>query len=370
MFSELAPLAPVIHALTVVGGKPMVVGGFVRDWILGLESKDIDIEVHGLHPEGVERALRSVGVVDSVGKAFGVFKIRCGGLDIDVSLPRTDSKTGDRHGDFTVSVDPFMGFEAACTRRDFTINSIMLDPSTGKIVDPFDGMSDIHDGVLRAVGPAFEEDPLRVLRAVQFAARFGFRIDRWTARVCRSLSLDDISIERIWSEWDKIGRKGSHWTALSNALNEVGLHDRFGLINAFQGDLTDLFGDERTAFVLTGLGVDLDSIDCPLAIRRHVSLLRKGILAAGIGELSQAQVRSFAPVTPLDIARLMPIDCALDLVLGAPAPLLTGADLISAGLNPGPSFGRILKDALWCQDTGVFSDRDGALAWLEVIIKS
>lgn len=368
MLVDLAPIRPVVRALVTAGGKPMIVGGFVRDSMLGLDSKDIDIEVHELRPAAVEAALRSLGPVDAVGRAFGVFKVRCGGLDIDVSLPRTDSKTGDGHTDFSVSVDPFMGLAAAAARRDFTINAIMLDPVTGKIEDPFDGVADLRARILRAVGPAFAEDPLRVLRAVQFAARFGFRVDQATAAVCQSLSLKDISIERIWAEWDKIGRKGTDWVALQDALEDVGLSDAFGPVKAFDGILDGLSGDDRSAFVFAGLGVDLDTIDCPLAIRRHVALIRKGVVAAEVWPLSQAAVRSFAPVTPRDISRLVPVTCPAHLDNGPPAPLLKGDDLIAHGLKPGKQFGVILKAALKSQDAGEFTDKEGALAWLDAAI--
>jgi uncharacterized protein YcsI (UPF0317 family) len=133
----------------------------------------------------------------------------------------------------------------------------------------------------------------------------------------------------------------------------------------FDGNLEGLSGDERSAFVFAGLGVDLDTIDCPLTIRRHVGLIREGVLAAQIGMLSQATVRSFAPITPADVARLTGVACSAALVHGAPAPLLTGADLIARGLKPGPEFGRILKAALDSQDAGDFTDKEGALAWLD-----
>lgn len=364
----LQKIAPLTRALALAGGKPMIVGGFVRDAILDIESKDIDIEVHNIRRPGkVESILRSFGPVDAVGRAFGVFKIRFDGLDLDISLPRADSKTGDRHGDFTVSVDPFMGLTAAAARRDFTINAIMFDPIFERIEDPFRGQNDLEKGVLRAVGPAFAEDPLRVLRAVQFAARFGFRVEASTAETCRSLSLDDISIERIWSEWDKIGRKGVDWGALSAALEAVGLGVAFGPVWPFEGDLTGLSGDERSAFVFAGLGVDLDTIDCPLAIRRHVVLIRRGIGLAELDWLDQAHVREIAPVTPLDLMRLTRVRCLTGLLSGAPAPLLAGADLIARGLKPGPEFGVILKAALTAQDTEVFSDKEGALAWLDAV---
>lgn len=369
----LQKIAPLTQALALAGGKSMIVGGFVRDCLLDIDSKDIDIEVHELRPADVERVLCTFGTVDTVGRAFGVFKIRLAGLDLDISLPRTDSKIGGGHADFTVSVDPFLGLANAAARRDFTINAIMLDAINGHLVDPFRGVQDLEKGVLRAVGPAFAEDPLRVLRAVQFAARFGFRVEASTAETCRSLSLDDISIERIWAEWDKIGRKGIDWGALSAALEAVGLGVAFGPIMPFQGDLEGLSGDERSAFVFAGLGVSLTAIDCPLTIRRQVEALRFAIRHFDMREhpFSQADARRILPITLRDLARFSRTRdakvAAPDLLNGPPAPLLTGADLIANGLKPGPQFSVLLKDALWCQDTGVFTDKEGALAWLDAV---
>lgn len=367
----LQTLRPLVLALNNAGGKPMIVGGFVRDCLLDIDSKDVDIEVHELRPAEVERVLRAFGPVDTVGRAFGVFKLRFAGLDLDVSLPRTDSKTGDGHADFDVSVDPFLGLANAAARRDFTINAIMLDAVNGHLVDPFRGVQDLEKGVLRAVGPAFAEDPLRVLRAVQFAARFGFRVEADTARTCRGLSLEGISIERVWAEWDKIGRKGVDWGALSTALTAVGLQGAFGLVAPFVGDLTGLSGDERSAFVFAGLGVSLKAIDCPLAIRRQAEALRFAIRHFDMREqpFSQADARLILPVTLRDLARFSRTRdakvAAPDLFDGPPAPLLSGADLIARGLKPGPQFGRILKAALESQDAGEFTDKEGALAWLD-----
>ena len=209
-----------IHEMRTIGGRPLLVGGCVRDAILGLPSKDIDIEVHGgVDIEELAEVLSSVGTVTEAGKSFGVLKVHAGGVDLDVSLPRRDSKAGTGHRGFSVTTDASLTLAEASARRDFTINSVMLDPVTGEVIDCHGGLADLADGILRHTSDAFGEDPLRVLRGVQFAARFGFTMAPETVELCQSLFGTDearsLSLERIWGEWEKIGTRG---TAISKAL--------------------------------------------------------------------------------------------------------------------------------------------------------
>ncbi|REK02512.1 MAG: HD domain-containing protein [Acidobacteria bacterium] len=186
------------------GGRAMLVGGCVRDRLMGREAveKDWDVEVYGVEPEKLEKILKEFGPVNSVGAIFTVFKI---GQDLDVSIPRRERKTSRGHKGFAVEGDPAMSFEEACRRRDFTVNAILEDPLTGEIVDPFEGRKDIENEVLRAVDPnTFVEDSLRVLRAVQFAARFGFEIEPEAKELCRSIDLTDLPEERVWGEIEKL----------------------------------------------------------------------------------------------------------------------------------------------------------------------
>ncbi|HEX4936450.1 MAG TPA: hypothetical protein VFV33_24885, partial [Gemmatimonadaceae bacterium] len=161
----------------------------------------MDLEVFGV-PAGTLRELLSrMGPVNIVGESFTVFKIG----DIDVTLPRRDSKIGRGHRGFTVEGDPSMSIEDAARRRDFTVNAISLDPLTGEYLDPFSGMADLQRGTLRAVDArTFGEDSLRVLRALQFSARFDLRLDAATAGLCRAIPLDDLPAERIWGEIEKL----------------------------------------------------------------------------------------------------------------------------------------------------------------------
>ena len=188
-------------AVRQAGGRALCVGGYVRDRLLDRASKDLDIEVFGIPQDALHALLKTLGRVEPVGQAFPVYKLG----EIDVALPRRESKTGHGHKGFTVVGDHTMPFEEAARRRDFTINAIGWDPLTGEYLDPFDGRRDLDRRVLRVVDPrTFADDSLRVLRAVQFAARFELTMDPESARLCASIPLDDLPAERIWGEIEKL----------------------------------------------------------------------------------------------------------------------------------------------------------------------
>jgi tRNA nucleotidyltransferase (CCA-adding enzyme) len=204
------------------GGRALLVGGWPRDRLLGRESKDIDIEVFGLTSEALRPILQSFGKVETVGESFQVFKIG----DIDVSLPRRESKSGRGHRGFEVSGDPSMTFEEAARRRDFTINAIGWDPLSAEFIDPFHGREDLRQRTLRVVDPAtFGDDSLRVLRAVQFAARFELIVEEETRAICRRIPLDDLPAERVWGEIDKLLQAARPSSGLALAL-DLGIVER------------------------------------------------------------------------------------------------------------------------------------------------
>ena len=183
------------------GGRALVVGGWVRDRLMGRSSKDLDLEVYHVSPDRLKTLLAEFGSVNTVGESFTIYKV----AGIDVALPRRESRTGRGHRAFEVVGDPELPFPDAARRRDFTVNAIAWDPLTGEYIDPFDGRGDLAAGVLRAVDArTFGEDSLRVLRALQFAARFEFRLDDATRRLCRTIELDDLPSERIWGEFEKL----------------------------------------------------------------------------------------------------------------------------------------------------------------------
>ncbi|MDX6614334.1 MAG: hypothetical protein QOD75_3520 [Blastocatellia bacterium] len=190
------------QAVRDAGGRALLVGGCVRDPLMGREPKDWDLEVYGVEPSRLRELLDQFGEVNVVGEAFTVYKL---GADLDVSLPRRERKSGRGHRAFVIEGDPLMSIEEAARRRDFTINAILQNPLTGEIIDQFNGRTDIKDKLLRAVAAeTFTEDSLRVLRAAQFAARFNFQIHPATVELCKSMDLSDLPAERIWAEMEKL----------------------------------------------------------------------------------------------------------------------------------------------------------------------
>src|SRR5256885_234869 len=215
----------IAEAVCDAGGRALIVGGWVRDRIMALGkhaddvSKDIDIEVFGVPADRLRLLLESFGRVETVGESFQVYKSG----DIDVSLPRRESKSGPGHRGFDIAGDPSMELREAVRRRDFTINAIAWDPLTEEYLDPCGGRGDIERGLLRVVDPAtFGEDSLRVLRAIQFAARFEFTLDETTRALCRDTPLNDLPAERIWGEIEKLLLAGRPSIGLALAM-ELGV---------------------------------------------------------------------------------------------------------------------------------------------------
>ena len=195
-------------AAQAAGGRALIVGGWVRDRLRGHPSKDVDLEIFGVPQARLPALLAPLGRVEPVGQSFPVYKVIGPAGEsgaIDVALPRRESKRGRGHKGFEVHGDPWMSIDEAARRRDFTINAIAWDPLTAEYEDPFDGRRDLDRRVLRAVDPAtFGDDSLRVLRAVQFAARFEFMLHDDTVSLCRRIPLDDLPAERIWGELEKL----------------------------------------------------------------------------------------------------------------------------------------------------------------------
>lgn len=211
-------LAEVVRA---AGGRALIVGGWVRDRLLGIDAKDIDVEVYGLTADALKALLAQFGSVNTVGESFTVYKV----ADLDVSLPRRESKTGRGHRGFEVIGDPTLSVREAARRRDFTINAIGWDPLADIYEDPFDGRADLARRVLRVVdAERFADDSLRVLRAIQFAARFECTLEPASADICRAIPLDDLPAERIWGEVEKLllrARRPSIGLALARDLDIV-----------------------------------------------------------------------------------------------------------------------------------------------------
>ena len=220
-------------------GRPRLVGGGVRDWLLGLAAKDFDVEVAGVDFEALRRALAPFGATDVIGRSFGVIKVRSAatGGEFDFSLPRRESKTGAGHRGFAVAPDPSLSDAEAAARRDFTVNAIAYDPFSGELIDPHGGQTDLKARVLRHTSAAFVEDPLRVLRAFQLAARFDFALAPETAALCREIAgaYAELPAERVWAEWDKWAVKAVKPSRGLAVLEETGWLRHFPEIAALRG---------------------------------------------------------------------------------------------------------------------------------------
>ncbi len=260
------------------GGRAWVVGGAVRDTLLGLPVSDLDVEVHGIPATDLEDLLAAHHQLDRVGRAFGVLKLR--GVPLDVSLPRTESKSGLGHRGFLVRSDPHLGLEEAASRRDFTINALAFDPLTDDLADPLGGRRDLVDRRLRHCSDAFVEDPLRVLRGMQFTARFDLEPDPATVALCRTIEPEGLARERVWHEWRKLllrGRTPSrglrflkdtgwlrHYPALAalDGLPQDPEHHPEGDVYVHTGLCLDVFADQR-------IGDEVEDIVVGLAVLTH-----------------------------------------------------------------------------------------------------
>jgi tRNA nucleotidyltransferase (CCA-adding enzyme) len=246
-------LLALVRSVRDAGGRAFLVGGWVRDLVARRvagetappPSREYDLEVYGLPPERLAPLLDRFGEVKLVGQAFAVYKVFLAGPgvgdgeppDVDVSLPRRDTKVAPGHRGFAVVGDPDLSFEEATRRRDFTVNAMLHDPLTGETIDLWEGERDLRERRLRAVDPrTFAEDSLRVLRAMQLAARLEFTIDPATVELCRRIGLGDLPAERVWGEVEKLLLKAERPSIGLEWADRLGVVDRlFPELRALKG---------------------------------------------------------------------------------------------------------------------------------------
>lgn len=245
MITLAPPLVQLIEHLYDHGIKPILVGGFVRDTFTGEETHDIDIELYGVESiESLETLLTPFGKVGLYGKSFGVFKLSYGEYSIDFAPPRTESKSGFGHKGFDTVWFSSLDFSAAARRRDFTINAIGYDPITQTLLDPFGGIDDLKNKRLKCVDPqTFVDDPLRILRAVQFAARFELSCDETLLTLCRKMvaedALKELPKERIFEELKKLFLKSRHPSIGMTLLSEMGALSFFSPLDQLENTPQD-----------------------------------------------------------------------------------------------------------------------------------
>lgn len=260
------------------GGRAWVVGGAVRDALLGHPVVDLDVEVHGVAAAELEELLAAHFELDAVGRAFGVLKLR--GVPVDVSLPRTESKIGLGHRGFLVRSDPHLGLEAAALRRDFTLNAIAFDPRSGVLADPLGGRADLAARRLRHCSDAFAEDPLRVLRGMQLVARFDLEADPATVALCRGLAPEGLARERVWQEWRKLlllGRTPSRGLRFLRDTGWLALFPPLAALDGLpqdprhhpEGDVYTHTGLCLDAFAAARVGDDHEDLVVGLAVLCH-----------------------------------------------------------------------------------------------------
>lgn len=402
-----APVEKVIDHLAVIG-KPLVVGGVVRDSVLGAENKDIDIEVHSADMDDIVDHLKAEGyAVDEVGRQFGVLKVSKRGevSDIDISVPRRESNVGAGHRSFTVEMDREMGVDEAAARRDFTFNAIMYDHRRGVIIDPTGGMKDLDNRVLRHVGPAFAEDPLRVLRAFQFAGRFSLDIHPETAELCKSLrpQYSTLSVERVQEEWGKFLLKSQRPLKGIKVLQDSGWDDTIpGLQDSLASEetqsalsrLPQQAGEKRAIMGAAAIARQVPA-DQRRAMLSHVLVGAKAqktaeTLAAFDGNTIQSDydaktqarnlvrpnldfetIGEFGRMTgDQSLVRASEIANQAGVSQRPELQILTGNDLMDAtGRKPGKWLGDVLGDVLDKQYRGEFESKEEAMAYGLTLIK-
>lgn len=245
----------VADEVAAAGGRALAVGGSVRDALLGLDVRDVDLEVYGLEPEQLRAIVSGRFPVDLVGESFAVLKVK--GVALDVSLPRRDSKHGTGHRGFLIEADPHLHPRDAAIRRDFTVNAMAVDVRSGELLDFFGGVEDLDARVLRHVSVAFAEDPLRVLRAMQLAARLDASVHPGTVALARTLDSGDLAAERILDEWKKLLLLGSTPSRGLQVLVETGWISAFPELDALRGCPQDpTWHPEGDVFVHTGHVLD------------------------------------------------------------------------------------------------------------------
>lgn len=247
--------------LIALGARPVIVGGFVRDFFMHRESKDIDIEVYGIGSLGeLKDTLDSLASVYEVGKSFGVLKLRYRGYDFDISLPRTETKVAKGHKGFDIQTNGYLSFKTAASRRDFSINAIGYDIKEKGFLDPFGGRQDIEGRIIRHIDDnSFIEDPLRILRAVQFSARFNYKLDANTLKLCQNMvkqnMLSELPKERVFEEYKKLLLKAEKPSVGFELLDKMGA--LFPELKALQGIVQDeSFHPEGDVWTHTMMSLD------------------------------------------------------------------------------------------------------------------
>ena len=390
--------------------KPIIVGGYIRDSLLRRTSHDIDIELYNIDSfEYVEKILQEFGSVNSVGKSFGICKLKYRDLELDFSLPRTDSKIASGHQGFQIEVDTSLNFTQASSRRDFTINAMGYDIKAKKLLDPFGGREDLNKKELKAVDlKKFDEDPLRVLRAIMFSARFEFSLESSLFIKCKSMMqanvLKELAQERIFEEIKKIllqSKKPPQGFLLLKHLDGFIFFNEFTLLSEEKYfDILkslDIFkqyyfteDEEKNIIVMFALLSSKFTLTAQKSFLSRVTKNKK--LINTIEKLTQTQLRLedlhnydiYKLATKVDISlyscylyafyqnnkkreidNLITQAKRLGVFHKKAEPFIKGRELLGFGLQPSALFSKILNDTYEAQMHEKFKNRDEALIWVQ-----
>ena len=338
------------------GGRAFYVGGYVRDLLLNIPNKDIDIEVHGIAEKDLVAILNEIGEVDYYGRSFGIYALRH--EDIEVALPRSEKVLGTGHRDFEISVNPDMGYKKAALRRDFTINALMMDVLSHEILDYFNGTDDLNKGIIRHVNDvSFVEDPLRVYRAAQFASRFGFKIDERTVELCKGIDTFVLSRERIEEELKKALLKAEKAEIFFECLKEMNQKDVWfkGVNNLsclMKYESNRINADNKYYFMVLLLALDngLDFIEAfsnnrelKAYVKRYYELYE---LINNRTLFTERYLKdSFDDfVYILGADEKVKVNSYLENIDKIKLNLVSGDELLRRNIKPGENFGRALRD--------------------------
>ncbi len=349
--------------------KVIIVGGYVRDSLLKIDSKDIDIEVYGISSfKQLENILQEFGDVNIVGKSFGVCKLQFAGFDLDFSLPRSDNKTGLGHRGFEVEVNPNLDFKTAASRRDFTINAIGYDVKEKKLLDPFNGLKDLETKILRYINKnSFREDPLRVLRAVQFCARFNLKMNPDLYSTCRDMvkenQLNELTSERIFEEIKKLLLKSSKPSVGLKLLQDLDIKlfkiddDKLKNIDDFIRFKTT--NDDTNLTIMLALlykdtDYNIEKLTNSKSLDRNINRL---LHVAKFFENKTDKIL-YAIAKDIDLNILALFLTALDVQkeavdkIDSIVPVIHGKDLLDLGIEPSKEYSQILQSIYEAQLRG------------------
>jgi len=378
---------------TNYNAKLIIVGGAVRDHFLNNSIKDYDIEVYGLDEiKDLENILKEYGTVNIVGKSFGVLKFNFENEEYDFSFPRLENKVSKGHRGFDVICDGNLDFKEASRRRDFTINAMGYSISTKEFLDPFNGRDDIKNKLLRVVdAKSFIEDPLRVYRAIQFSARFEYRLSNESEILCKQMvqdnMLDELPKERVYQELVKM--------LLKSKRPSIGFHlmNRLNIKNNFNLKYIDRASTSNIKILLATLCIGLDEEESKKLL---YTLIDNHNLILSILKLLRFYNKPHHLYTDLDIKNLATkIDISelvtlikvdknnyeigerllskakkLNVENGSIKPLINGKELIDIGLTPSPQFKHILDKLYQTQLEKDITSKDEAIKYLKLYTSS